>query len=166
METYRVSFFGHRKVENALQIEQDLEKIIADLLYQHSYVEFLVGRDGEFDQLVSSIIHRCKRNIRSDNSAHIWVLPYITAEYRENEQFYLDYYDEITVCDEASMAHFKAAYQVRNRRMIDRSDFVIFCVQHEKGGAWQTMKYARRKGIPYLNLNDKLEINNEKFCNK
>ena len=56
------------------------------LLREHEYVEFLVGPDGEFDQLVSSVIHRCKREYRSDNSSHIWVLPYVTAEYRDNEE--------------------------------------------------------------------------------
>lgn len=41
--------------------------------------------------------------------------------------------------------------------MVDRSDLVVFFVQHESGGAWQTMKYAKRKGIPRINLNDPLE---------
>ena len=26
--------------------------------------------------------------------------------------------------------------------MVDRSDLVVFYVEHEYGGAWQTMKYA------------------------
>lgn len=163
MEVYCVSFFGHREIENHLHIEKELEKVIAHLLCHHSYVEFLIGRDGEYDQLVSSTIRRCKRCIRSDNSAHIWVLPYFTAEYRDNEQYYHDYYDEIVICDASATTHFKGAYQKRNREMIDKSNLVIFCIQHESGGAWQTMQYAKRKGNPYLNLNDFPEINIEKF---
>ena len=46
----------------------------------NEYIEFLVGRDGEFDQLVSSTIRRCKRTIRDDNSSLVLVLPYMTAE--------------------------------------------------------------------------------------
>lgn len=163
MDIFCVSFFGHRKIENALQIEHCLEQIITNLLHHHTYVEFLIGRDGEYDQLVSSVIRRCKRNFRSDNSAHIWVLPYVTAEYQKNKEAFLDYYDEIVVCEEAALAHFKGAYQTRNRKMVDQSDLIVFCVQHERGGAWQTMKYAKRKGIPYLNLNDCPEIIIEKF---
>ncbi len=40
------------------------------------HVEFLVGRNGEFDQLVSSTVRRVKRNFRDDNSALVLVLPY------------------------------------------------------------------------------------------
>ena len=75
LNTFTVSFFGHRMIDNALKIESRLEQLIRTLLRDHEYVEFLVGRDGEFDQLVSSAIRRCKREYRSDNSAHIWVLP-------------------------------------------------------------------------------------------
>ena len=157
MEVFTVSFFGHRMIDNALKIESRLEQLIQTLLREHAYVEFLVGRDGEFDQLVSSVIRRCKREYRNDNSAHIWVLPYLTAEYRDNEESFRDYYDEIEVCETAAVGHYKNAHQTRNRAMVDRSDLVVFCIQHESGGAWQTMKYAKKQGILCINLNEQLE---------
>ena len=114
----------------------------------------MVGWDGEFDQLVSSAIRRCKREYRSDNSAHIWVLPYITAEFRDNEESFRDYYDEIEVCEAAAGSHYKNAHQTRNRAMVDKSDLVVFCIQRSSGGAWQTMKYVQKQGKKYINLND------------
>jgi len=152
MNTYTVSFFGHRCIENALEIERILEHLIQTLLREHKYVAFLVGRDGEFDQLVSSTIRRCKREYRSDNSAHIWVLPYLTAEYRNNEESFRDYYDEIEICEAAAEGHYKNAHQTRNRAMVDRSDLVVFCIQQASGGAWQTMKYVKAQSIPYINI--------------
>lgn len=157
MNTYTVSFFGHRMMDNTLEIENRLEQLIRTLLSEHEYVEFLVGRDGEFDQLVSSTIRRCKRECRSNNSAHIWVMPYVTAEYRDNEESFRDYYDEIEVCETAAVGHYKNAHQTRNRAMVDRSDLVVFCIQHASGGAWQTMKYAKKQGKPCINLNEQLE---------
>ena len=157
LNTFTVSFFGHRIIENALKIEGRLEQLIQALLRDHEYVEFLVGRDGEFDQLVSSAIRRCKREYRSDNSAHIWVLPYVTAEFRDNEESFRDYYDEIEVCEAATGCHYKNVHQTRNRAMVDRSDLVVFCIQHTSGGAWQTMKYAKKQGKPYINLKEQLE---------
>ena len=157
LNTFTVSFFGHRIIENALKIEGRLEQLIQALLRDHEYVEFLVGRDGEFDQLVSSAISRCKREYRSDNSAHIWVLPYVTAEFRDNEESFRDYYDEIEVCEAATGCHYKNAHQTRNRAMVDRSDLVVFCIQHTSGGAWQPMKYAKKQGKPCINLNEQLE---------
>lgn len=155
MDTFRVSFWGHRKIDDVLFIERSLEKMICTLLQQHTYVEFLVGREGEFDQWVSSTIRRCKRTVRDDNSAHIWVMPYMTAEYQENEESFQAYYDEITVCEASSEVHFKNAYQIRNRDMVNRSNLVVFCVQHECGGAWKTMQYVKKTGISFMNLGDK-----------
>ena len=157
MTVYTVSFFGHRRIEDPIRIEQQLEEIVRELLLTKQYVEFLVGRNGDFDQLVSSTIRRCKREYRSDNSAHSWVLPYLTAEFRDNEESFRDYYDEIEVCEAAAGGHYKNAHQTRNRAMVDRSDLVVFCIQHEKGGAWQTMKYAKKQGKSCINLNEQLE---------
>ena len=157
MEVFTVSFFGHRMVDNALGIENRLEQLIRTLLREHEYVEFLVGWDGDFDQLVSSAIRRCKREYRSDNSSHIWVLPYVTAEFRDNEESFRDYYDEIEVCEAATGCHSKNAHQTRNRAMVDRSDLVVFCIQYASGGAWQTMKYAKKQRKPYINLKEQLE---------
>ena len=62
------------------------------------------------------------------------------AEYRDNEKEYLDYYDEVEMCDESSEAHPKSAIQVRNRSMIDRADLVVCCIQHKV--AEHTARYS------------------------
>lgn len=157
MRIFTVAFFGHRAVEDSLVIEQQLERILRILLCEKEYIEFLVGRDGEFDQIVSSVIRRCKRAVRDDNSSHVWVLPYPTAEFRDNEGAFRDYYDEIEICEASAGGHFKNAHQTRNREMLDRSDLVVFCIQHESGGAWQTMKYAKKQGVPYINIGESEE---------
>ena len=154
MNLYTVSFFGHRQIDNVFVIEQRLEMMIRKLLASKEYVEFLVGRDGEFDQLVASTVRRCKRAIRDDNSALILVLPYATAEYRNNEQSFHAYYDEVEICGEAAEKHFKSAHRIRNRTMVDRSDLVVFCVEHNSGGAYQTMQYAKKANANIINLPD------------
>lgn len=152
LDCYTVSFFGHRQIADCFAAEKKLEKIICKLLHNKEYVEFLVGRDGEFDQLVSSTIKRCKRMIGSANSALVWILPYPTAELRNNEKAFQSYYDEIEICSSSIGKHYKAAFQARNRAMVDRSDLVIFCVEHRSGGAYQTMRYAMQSKTAFLNL--------------
>lgn len=152
MNLYAVSFFGHRQIDNVFVIEQRLETMIRELLLSKEYVEFLVGRDGEFDQLVASTVRRCKRTVRDDNSALVLVLPYATAEYRNNAQSFHEYYDEVETCAEAAEKHFKSAHQIRNRTMVDRSDLVIFCVERNSGGAYQTMQYAKKANANIINL--------------
>ena len=72
-----VCFFGYREIYNLFELEEKLEEHIRILLESKEYVEFLVGRNGEFDQLVSSTVRRVKRNYRDDNSALVLVLPYL-----------------------------------------------------------------------------------------
>ena len=97
MQLFTVSFFGHRQIDNFVEIELLLEKLIRGLMLSKEYIEFLVGRDGDFDQLVSSTVLRCKRTVRDDNSSLIWIMPYLTAEYRNNEEAYNKYYDEVEI---------------------------------------------------------------------
>ena len=152
MEIYTVSLFGHRQIDDPFSVEHVLEIMVRQLLAEKEYVEFLVGRDGEFDLLAASVIKRCRRAVGEENSALIWMLPYPTAEYRDHEEEYLNYYDAVEVSQNAAGAHFKSAMQIRNREMVDRSDLVIFCVEHQKGGAYQSIRYAEKQGVPFINI--------------
>ncbi len=152
MDTFTVSFFGHRQFDHAREVETMLAETVTELLLTKDYVEFLVGRNGAFDWLVASTVRRCKRTVRNDNSALVLVLPYLTAEYKNNVESFHAYYDEVEVCPASSKAHFKAAHQTRNRFMVDRSDLIVFCVQHLSGGAYQTMRYAEKTGKRYTVL--------------
>jgi len=154
MDTLTVTFFGHRYIDNFFRTEDKLQKRITELLLNNQYVEFLVGRNGDFDQLVSSTVLRCKRSIRDDNSSLVLVLPYPTAEFENNEDSFYDYYDEIEICEESSRTHFKNAMQVRNRSMVDRADLVICYIERNEGGAYQTIQYAKKQGKTIINLAD------------
>ena len=154
MDTYTVSFFGHRLVERASEIEVRLEILLHDLITQKEYVEFLIGRDGEFDLLAASSIRRAVKQYGYGNTSIILVLPYMKAEYLDNKQSYLSYYDEVEICSESSNAHYKSAIQLRIRSMVDRSDLVVCCIQHKSGGAYRTMQYAKKQGKQVRNLAD------------
>ena len=117
-------------------------------------MDFLVGRNGEFDQLVTSEIRRAKQDLHFGNSSLIWVMPYNMAEYRENRESFDQYYDSVEICPESCDTHPKTAYQIRNRSMVERSDLVVFFVTHESGGAYQTMQYAKRIGKDIINITD------------
>ena len=118
MEIFTVAFFGHRYIDNPFRIEERLEEHIYRLLAEKEYVDFFVGRDGEFDQFASSAVLRVRKRYRDDNSSLILMLPYARAEYLNNEESYHNYYSEVEISYEASKAHPKAAIQIRNREMV------------------------------------------------
>ena len=153
MEVFTVSLFGHRMLNNPLKVERKLEDLLYPLFREKAYVDFLVGRDGEFDLLAASVIHRLKKTYREDNSALIWVQPYETAEYRRHEPDYLAYYDEVRICESI---HYKSAFQQRNRAMIDQSELVIVYVGRQNGGAYQALQYAQKCHKKIVNLYEKI----------
>lgn len=154
LNIYTVAFFGHRYIDNPFLIEERLEEQIYKLLSEHEYVDFLVGRNGDFDQYVSSTVLRVCKRYRNDNSSLILMLPYPTAEYLNNEESFHNYYTEVEISYAASKAHPKSAIQIRNREMVDRADLIICAIEKETGGAWQTVQYAMKQEKPVINLFD------------
>lgn len=143
LDVYSVAFFGSRHISDYPETDKRLRKAIKELLCEHEYVEFLVGRHGEFDIMAASAVRTVKREYRDDNSSLILILPYITAEYRNNEKEFCNYYDEVELCAEAEAAHRKVAITVRNRKMAERADCVICRAEREHGGAYSAVQYAK-----------------------
>lgn len=158
LNIFTVAFFGHRYVDNIWKVENLLEEQIRKLIHENEYVDFLVGRSGDFDQCVSSSVLRVRKNDRDDNSALVLVLPYPTAEYLNNKNYFHDYYTDIEISHAASVAHPKSAIQIRNREMVDRAELIMCYIEREKGGAWQAIAYAIRQGKTVINLAEEIKI--------
>lgn len=152
MDIFTISLFGHRAISNVFDVEDKLEKIIRTFIMSKEYVEILVGRSGEFDILAASVVRRVQSALDRANSALVLVLPYMTSEYRKNAASFESYYDEVRICEKSAKAHYKAAMQIRNQCMIDRSDLVICRIEHENGGAFQAVEYAKKSGVPVINI--------------
>ena len=151
MELFTVSFFGHREISDSISISEKLDRLVRELIRTKEYVEFLVGRNGDFDTLVSSVIRKAIAELDYGNASQILVLPYETAEFRDNTDSYKEYYTEVEICEQAAAAHFRAAIQIRNKAMVDRSDLVVCCIEHNSGGAYKTIEYAK-KHKPTVNI--------------
>ena len=156
MEFFTVSFFGHREIINNFEIVKRLAEIIKELLMTKEYVEFLVGRDGDFDILAASAVRRVKKELDCNNCSLVLVLPYMKAEFRDNEESFLNYYDNVEIDGESSGSYYKAAIKIRNQHIIDRSQLLICFVEHNKGGAYTAMKYAEKIGCEIINLADRI----------
>ena len=125
MNMYTVSFFGHRIIDDLNKVQNELENIISKIVSEHEYVQFLVGRDGDFDIIAASAVRKVKKTLFVDNVDLNLVLPYMRAEISNNMEYMLDYYNDIQVDDDARKAHFKAAIKIRNQNMVKKSQLVI-----------------------------------------
>jgi nucleoside 2-deoxyribosyltransferase len=77
---------------------------------------------------------------------------YISNKLNTEKAYYEYYYDEIIIPEELCGVHYKAAIQKRNRWMVDRADCLIAYLFRDFGGAYETVKYAKKQGKPVINL--------------
>lgn len=148
-EKLTVSLFGHRIIEDYLTVEAKLYELLRIIMQRSRELEFLVGRNGDFDLMAASVIRKLKKETGNENVFLTLVLPYETAELRNNTESFESYYDSIEICDSQN---FKYAIVARNHEMIDRSDMVVVYVKNESGGAYQSLKYAEKNQKRIINL--------------
>ena len=76
------------------------------------------------------------------------VLPYMNKDIAYYEQ----YYDSILIPACLSRIHPKGAITKRNRWMVEECDLLVCYVEHESGGAYAALQYARKMGKEIINL--------------
>ena len=109
-----------------------------------------IGKMGEFDEVAERTVRTLKRKYPHQDIKLVLVLPYLTKQVQDKE--INDKYNEIIITEEAETAHYKKAITVRNRRMVDRSDYVIAKIWRDFGGAYSTIKYAQKIGKTVIHL--------------
>lgn len=152
-ENLTISLFGHRIIEDYQAVESKLYELLRIVMQKEcGEVEFLVGRNGDFDLMAASVVRKLKKETGNENAFLTLVLPYETAELRNNTESFESYYDSIEICEASADCNFKYAIVARNRDMIDRSDMVVVYVKNESGGAYQALKYAEKNQKRIINL--------------
>ena len=146
-EIYRVSMIGHRIVED-FDIEEKLYDLFCNMLRTKEYVEFYLGRNGDFDIMAASVIKRIQKNFRDDNSVMILVLPYPVKDY----EYYEEYYDEIVIPKELYGVHPKAAITERNHWMVTNTDVLIAYIRNESGGTAACVHMAEQLGRKIIKI--------------
>lgn len=152
-EKLTVSLFGHRIIDDYQTVEQKLYELLRIIMSRGDReVEFLVGRNGDFDLISTSVIRRLKKEMNTDSVFLTLVLPYETAELRNNAEAFENYYDSIEISEASADRNFKYAIVARNRDMVDRSDMVVVYVKNQSGGAYQSLRYAEKNEKRIINL--------------
>ncbi|MBO5907835.1 MAG: hypothetical protein J6Q85_06775 [Clostridia bacterium] len=148
MDIYTVALFGHREISDLRGLEEAMTPVIEEVISNHSYVSFLIGRNGEFDEYAASVIKRVRRTKGEKTTDITLVLPYSVADIK----YYESYYDSVIIPESLFSAHPKAKIELRNRYMVETADFVIAYVERNVGGAYRALKYAKKLKKQTVNL--------------
>ena len=151
MEVYRVAFIGHREVDKHMQVADELDRVLPMLLGKHEYIEFYVGKNGEFDELAASAVRRLKRDWSAFCTLSL-VLPYEVANLDMIEKSY----DEVIMPNDYK-CHYKSAIEKRNKWLAENCDLMIGYVKRESGGAYKCFCYAKECGALTMNIADRFK---------
>ena len=142
MKTKTCCFVGHSKIYDKEGIKEKLKKEIANLIENYGVTEFYSGGKGDFDWLCA----RCVNEMRND---YPFIKSYLILAYmpKKNDDYtnsLLEIFDG-TIYPDIEKTPLRYAILKRNQWMVDNSDFLISYIEHEFGGAYKTLEYARRK---------------------
>ena len=138
-----VSFCGHRKIEYDEKLLSNLEMCVFDLV-QKGATMFYIGGYGEFDRLAARAVYNIKKKEYPDIKS-IFVTPYL------NRNYDIFLYDEI-VYPPLERVPLRYAIVKRNQWMVKNSDMLVAYIRHERGGAFEMLKYAKRNKKPIIRI--------------
>lgn len=137
-----------------VSFENDLFKEILKLINSGCYV-FYSGMAMGFDIIAAEAVITLKNTCKSPIKL-ICVVPFKEQNISFND-FWRKKYDYIIEnCDEViilSEKYSKNCYHIRNKYMVDNSDFVLTWFDGKSGGTKNTVDYAFNKGRKIFNLN-------------
>ncbi len=127
------TFFGHR--DTPKEKEPILKSTLIDLIENKKVDTFYVGNNGNFDNMVRSVLSEL--SIIYPIKYYI-VLSYLPKKETENSEYAI-----LPNGIEAVPPRFAISY--RNKWMIEKSDFVVTYVTHSWGGAARFKELSHKK---------------------
>ena len=147
-----VTFCGHADFKKSKEYEEKILEILDKEICGAS-AEMYLGGYGQFDEFA----YFCCKKYKGSHPgiSLVFVSPYMTLEYQKNHlKYQKERYDEI-IYPPIEGTPLKFAISYRNKYMVEKANVVIAFVERERGGAYQTYKYAKRKGKVIYNLAQK-----------
>ena len=148
------SCFGHNKINVFKHLKEKLMSIFKELISKENVKYFYFGGFGEFDDLCHSIITELKNEYPEMYRIFCLSDPRHQRLSKRPKWLKDEDYEEITYLD-LNFDYWYSRIYYRNCEIIDRSDFVIFYVNHtEQSGAYKALQYAKRKKKQIINVCD------------
>lgn len=157
-------FTGHRPEKMSFSLEQPNPKKYAlesrlfaavSGMAQKGATTFYCGCARGFDLLAAKAVLSYKKT--NSEIKLICVMPFKDAG-RTWSGYWKSVLDEVLQQSDEIVAvgneYTPWCYDERNRYMVDRSDLVITYWDGEKGGTENTVRYAKKKGVPVVNISN------------
>lgn len=146
-----ITFFGHGSMYYGEIIKKTVTETIKKHISADKKTTFLCGGYGDFDSMCANICRQLKKDYPLIEL--VYVTPYLNTQQKLKELSELKLYDSI-IYPPIENVPYRYAIIKRNEWMAENSDIIIFYVKHEYGGAYNVLKYAKKKGKTIINIAD------------
>ena len=146
-----ISFVGHAFIPSAELLKNRVKEILRASVNEGEKVTFYIGGYGDFDRISASC---CKDLKREHLDVEIvLVLPYLSfsKEGKLGSLIESGAYDA-TLFPPIENVPKQFAISRRNEWMIENSDLIIAFVKNDYGGAYKSLRFAKRKNKKIINL--------------
>jgi len=148
MQNQTCCFFGHRDA-NA-EIYSALYSEIEKHITRYNVTTFYVGGYGGFDRMSAGALKTLKG--KYPHIEIILVLAYLPT--KKKTEYESDIYGSTLYPEGLEAVPKRFAIARRNRWIAERSDYLIAYVRESCGGAYEALRYAKRKRKKVVNLAD------------
>jgi Uncharacterized protein conserved in bacteria len=153
MKNQTCCFTGHRKIQKSeiKEIQKSLEKELIKLISQ-GVKYFGAGGALGFDTLAAQTVLKLKKKFPQIKL--IMVLPCKGQEKYWSEKEKTEYASILKKADKivyTSEHYHQSCMHVRNRHLVDNSNYCIAYLNQTKGGTAYTVNYAKQKGLQITN---------------
>ena len=143
-----ITFCGHSNCLFSDEEKEKLKQLLIKETRKNPTCKFYLGGYGDFDSFCLRTLRELKKEFQDIEL--IFITPYIDKNYSKLELAKY-YYDDIIFPPIENVPR-KFAILKRNEWMVDSADLVIAYVKYSWGGAAKTLKYAKRKKVPIINI--------------
>ncbi len=146
-----IAFCGHRDFSKTEEYERKIIAFFEEKIGDKT-AEMYLGGYGGFDEFAYECCNKYKRS--HPNIRIVFVTPYMTLEYQRNHLEYQKMRYDYILYPEIENRPSRFAIIYRNKYMVDKADYVVAYVKHNRGGAYKSYEHAKRKGKEIFNLAD------------
>ena len=148
-------FTGNREIKGISPTEsaKKLESVLIDLIENQEYTIFRAGGARGFDTLAALCVLKLKEKY-PQIELHIYIPcknqdKYFSVAEKKLYKLIIEHADKTFLLQEN---YSNAAMHARNRAMVDGSDVCVALMTKLTGGTYSTVRYARQKQVPVINL--------------
>lgn len=146
------SLFGHNEIEVTNELKQNSTNLFIDMIENKNVNCFYFGGLGQFDDLCWQIITGLKTRYKDIVRVFCLADPRHQRLSKRPKWLKNEDYEEIVYL-ELDFDYWYTRIYYRNCEIVNRSDYVVFYVNHTKGsGAYKAMQYAIKHKKSIINV--------------